>query len=387
MDSAKFYLDLKSYDDFQQITNSEHCKSVPDDWAVFITDVKGSTKAIEAGRYKDVNTIGAASIVCAQNAMPGVDFPYVFGGDGATMLIPPEHIESVKKELVALKSLSESQFNLQLRVGMIMMSEVKAAGGEVLVSKYEFVTNRYLAIFRGGGLTVAEEKIKKENEKYEVNLDIDVPANLDGLSCRWQPIPNKRGHILSFLVAAREVNKLDVYGDILTKMNEIMGGKLEDANPVNLENLTYKSVQQCVDDEKRYQQKGFFARFVEILIAVWIFKLKLPNWGFDAKHYKKSLRAHSDYRKFDDMLRMIIDCSDEQYDQIDKYLKDLHDQGIIFYGLFTASNALMTCYVEGLTDGNHIHFIDGGNGGYAMAAKQLKQQIQEASNEERAKAA
>ncbi len=28
---------------------------MPDDWYVAITDVKGSTKAIEAGRYKDVN--------------------------------------------------------------------------------------------------------------------------------------------------------------------------------------------------------------------------------------------------------------------------------------------------------------------------------------------
>jgi hypothetical protein len=26
-------------------------------------------------------------------------------------------------------------------------------------------------------------------------------------------------------------------------------------------------------------------------------------------------------------------------------------------------------------DGQHIHFIDGGNGGYAMAAKELKRQL------------
>ena len=35
----------------------------------------------------------------------------------------------------------------------------------------------------------------------------------------------------------------------------------------------------------------------------------------------------------------------------------------------------MTCYVNGLEDGQHIHFIDGGDGGYAVAAKQLKQQL------------
>jgi len=35
----------------------------------------------------------------------------------------------------------------------------------------------------------------------------------------------------------------------------------------------------------------------------------------------------------------------------------------------------MTCYFHGPEDGQHIHFIDGGDGGYAMAAKQLKAQL------------
>ena len=34
----------------------------------------------------------------------------------------------------------------------------------------------------------------------------------------------------------------------------------------------------------------------------------------------------------------------------------------------------MTCFVDGLSDGKHIHFIDGGDGGYAMAAMKLKAQ-------------
>ena len=39
--------------------------------------------------------------------------------------------------------------------------------------------------------------------------------------------------------------------------------------------------------------------------------------------------------------------------------------------------ALMTCYVANLKPTQHIHFFDGGDGGYAMAAKQLKGQINE----------
>ena len=37
----------------------------------------------------------------------------------------------------------------------------------------------------------------------------------------------------------------------------------------------------------------------------------------------------------------------------------------------------MTCYVPSFSDGKHVHFIDGGDGGYAIAAKQLKQQMKD----------
>jgi hypothetical protein len=33
----------------------------------------------------------------------------------------------------------------------------------------------------------------------------------------------------------------------------------------------------------------------------------------------------------------------------------------------------MTCFVSGFGDGQHIHFIDGDDGGYAIAAKALKE--------------
>ena len=52
-----------------------------------VTDVKGATVSIEARRYKDVHTLGAATITAIQNVMGGTALPFVFGGDGATALI------------------------------------------------------------------------------------------------------------------------------------------------------------------------------------------------------------------------------------------------------------------------------------------------------------
>jgi hypothetical protein len=82
--------------------------------------------------------------------------------------------------------------------------------------------------------------------------------------------------------------------------------------------------------------------------------------------------AHSDYRKFADSLRMVIDCSTREADGIEKLLIFARDRGAIDFGLHRASSALMTCFVSNTDDGGHVHFIDGADGGYTLAAQQLK---------------
>jgi hypothetical protein len=96
---------------------------------------------------------------------------------------------------------------------------------------------------------------------------------------------------------------------------------------------------------------------------------------FKAAHYRQALRAHSDHRKFDDTLRMVLDCSDAQAEAIRTYLEERRVRGELCYGIHLSETALMTCYFQDAKDGQHIHFIDGGDGGYAMAAKQLKRQL------------
>ena len=64
-------------------------------------------------------------------------------------------------------------------------------------------------------------------------------------------------------------------------------------------------------------------------------------------------------------------------DHIESILAAARRQNLIDYGLHRASAALMTCFVSSTEDGKHVHFIDGADGGYALAAQQLKAQIAE----------
>ena len=55
-----------------------------------------------------------------------------------------------------------------------------------------------------------------------------------------------------------------------------------------------------------------------------------------------------------------------------EHLKDCAAEGIVRYGTHRQDAAMMTCFTPSPTNSNHVHFIDGALGGYAMAASALK---------------
>ena len=74
---------------------------------------------------------------------------------------------------------------------------------------------------------------------------------------------------------------------------------------------------------------------------------------------------------------MILDCPVETAAAIESFFDDLHDQGKVAFGVHRSEHALMTCLVFSLTKGEHVHFVDGSDGGFTAAAVQLKAQLKE----------
>ncbi|MFI5362905.1 MAG: DUF3095 family protein [Elusimicrobiota bacterium] len=380
MDSNRFYEDLPAFSDFKEVTGDEPFKPLPADWKVIVADIEGSTQAIESGRYKEVNTIGAATIAAAQNAMGRRDFPFVFGGDGSTLVIPPASFEKVAEALDGVRTLAREKFRMTLRVGAVEAAELYAEGLIVEVAKFELFAGKTIASFRGGGLTTAEAKIKGAPTRYAVALLPHHRSDLTGLSCRWKPIRSERGIVLAILIAARDKHgSKAVYDEVLKRLDAILNGDSVSANPVHASTMEYKSVWENLAGERLYHQNpfslSFLSRAVGILASVLIFKWGMPSPAFDPKKYAESMSAHSDFRKFDDMLRMVVDCSADQAASIRGFLEDLRARGKVCFGLHESTAALMTCFIYDVKDGRHIHFVDGDNGGYAMAAKQLKAQL------------
>ena len=106
------------------------------------------------------------------------------------------------------------------------------------------------------------------------------------------------------------------------------------------------------------------------------FKLGFHVGSFDPKEYIEAQIMNTDYRKLDDTLRMILDCTVEQGTAIRNCLESYRVSGKIFFGIHESNTAIMTCLVFSSTSGEHVHFMDGGDGGYAIAARELKAQMQ-----------
>src|SRR5215510_13597418 len=84
-----FYGTIPVFRGFGRLMDPKLYSPLPDDWSVGVADIVESTKAIAAQRYKAVNMAGASVVAAVTNALEGREFPFVFGGDGASFAVAP----------------------------------------------------------------------------------------------------------------------------------------------------------------------------------------------------------------------------------------------------------------------------------------------------------
>lgn len=363
----------------QDITDNSYYKDVPDDWFIALTDVRGSTVAIENGRYKDVNAVAAASISAMLNVVEGADIPYVFGGDGASMLIPPEYYDRAAESLAAARILARDYFELDLRVGIVPVRDVIVEGFKLRVAKLHNSDNFQQAIFKGGGLAHAEFLFKHpiRGERYAIKFDGVPNGNFEGFECRWNAIPSSADETVSILVNAVAGDEDDhgrVYDEVLTQINRIYGNR-ETRHPISIKNmhLAMNPKKLVIEAKIRYQDISL-SRLLKMLkgtmMAAFAIHFKIGRWG----EYKQIFLDSTDHEKFDDALRMTISGSEAQREQLNAYLMEQYQRGRLAFGIHVSTHALVTCIVFDYF-GRQVHFVDAADGGYAIAAKQMKAQL------------
>lgn len=379
--SDDFYRTAPTFRDFRLVADELSFSSLPGDWLIGVADVEQSTKAIQENRYKAVNMAGAAVIAAVANAVGGRDFPFVFGGDGASFAVSPADAGIARQALAETAAWVREDLDLTLRVGMVSVGEIRRNGHDVRVGRYAVSDNISIAMFSGGGVAWADAAMKRD--------EISVPRapagarpDLSGLSCRFEQFPTQYGQILSVLVLPADISRMSAFRAVVKQIISMVEGSSECARPAAREAMQLKWPPQGCDLEalasRNAGESTSVARlkvYARTFLYFLIMRFNLRVGSFVPRKYLSEVVANSDFRKFDDALRMIVDCSPGMAQKIEDTLAAAARERHIRYGCHREDAAIMTCFTPSPSQPSHVHFIDGAQGGYALAAAALKQRL------------
>jgi hypothetical protein len=237
------------------------------------------------------------------------------------------------------------------------------------------------AMFSGGGLAWADRRMKA-GEFAVAPATPGTRPDLSGLSCRWDDLPSARGTILSVVVAPVHAGDPAFDGFVRGLLDEL------DANPDAAQPVPERAPggvswpPRGLELEARASRRPGEALVrsrarvaITTLVAYVVLRFGLRAGAFDPARYRRELVANSDFRKYDDALRMTLDCTPAVADSLERRLAQAAAAEILRYGMHRQATALMTCLVPSSAGSDHLHFIDGAGGGYALAAKQLKDRM------------
>jgi hypothetical protein len=388
VDSVNFYRRLPAMLSFAEATDGRVHADVPEDWWIVIADVIGSTQAIEAGAYKNVNTVGVACIAAVTNVDRGLELPFVFGGDGATFAVPDVLRERVTVALRAAQQMAREAFGLSLRVGLIRVGELAGQDFRVRLGKVRLSPHVMQPVLLGLGWAEAEQRVKAIDAPGVLMVhehDGPAQASFEGFECRWQGVPSFHDHKLSLLVAATsgdaETN-LDTYQRVFRQIQSIYGDVAQ-YHPLRADRMRMTLNPRLLSHEWRvragqsglWRRGGYFLQMLfQNLAGMFLFARKLDTEAVQWTRYRSDMVDNSDFRKFDGILRMVIDAGEQQTAQLQQFLEAEYRRGRLAYGMHKSREALVTCLIQSY-NGDHQHFVDGSDGGYALAARKLKARL------------
>ena len=387
MTSERFYADLPVITDFDAVTLAGSYAPLPDDWHVALCDVRNSTAAVAAGKYKNVNTVGAAAITAVLNAAGDLDIPFSFEGDGCVLCVPPRLLEDTRAALAKTQGIAADAFGLELRIATVPVARIREAGYAVRIARYRVSEHYVQAVFAGGGIAYADSLIKNPDaaHRYEITPGSVVPrGSHDGLECRWQDIPSRHGETVSLMVRARDPDAgraAAMYREVIAKVREVYGD--DDAcHPLSVPELAMSLSGERLGNEVGVRAAGgSFARWLAlmrvrmiVLLGWFLMKFGIRTAETDWGRYKETLVRNSDVRKLVDVYRQILAGNERQRTALAAWLELRYARGELIYGLHVTDRAHMTCLVFNYA-GKHLHFIDGADGGLFLAAREFKERL------------
>jgi hypothetical protein len=374
-------MSLPAITDFAREANDpRHYEALGRDWFLAVADVEASTVLAGAGRDRDVNFVaGAAVAVLTRVATKPPDMTACqFGGDGAIAAVSPDCETATRAALAALAHWAKTEIDVPLRVGLVPVASLADAGHEIRAALQDFGNGNVFGQFLGDGVMAADAWVKADGKWRIAPAPGELPG-IEGLSCRWQPVPATRGSVMCVIVdpapgdagRAALARLSAAFERIVPGMTAAPLGDGERLQPKGLPGA------RALQVEMRAQPRGkrlarLFAALGGMAILKFVHALGGKLGRVDTNLYRHAMAERSDYRKLAGGPRFVLDVTDAEAAAIEAELAREEAEGAIVYGTSRAAATTITCLVGDFLADRHIHFVDGDGLGFWRAASVLK---------------
>lgn len=376
----------------QLLEDKEAFESVPLDWYLIMTDIVNSTGYFKAEQYQEINLVAVSSVSVVLNVARRHKtlVPFIYGGDGATIIVPGAILADAKSRLATLRSNAKKRFGMDLRISIIPVSVVEEAGFPIKLAKH-FISSHYnQAVFLGEGIRYAESLMKQAPEYLLPEKTKHRPIDLSGLECEWNALfpPRAGDEVVSLIVMPLgEREPEEVFRDVLDKLDSVYG-PFEERHPIHPRTLSPTTNLKTILHASHLKYGHVRPLYLARTFLHGIFKYFLLSMKASLHKVTQSLptdmSTSSDTLKVDNTLKTVFAGTPESRKEFTKWLNAKEKEGDFVYGLVTSEASVMTCYIKE-SENMHIRFLDGFGGGYTLASIDLKKKLKRINAQKNAK--
>ncbi|MDA9121375.1 DUF3095 family protein [Flavobacteriales bacterium] len=357
--------------DIDNLADISRYQKINDNEILILADIENSTEAVANGAYKNINISTTQCIAALRKTCKSV-CKIQHGGDGFVLVTPIDNLIKIAGVMISMRQQILEDFSLNMRCAIWNSSELDNLGVNLHYSSFTFDGGNPQWQFHSNNLGKLE-RLMRDGVNSVYKRSAKENPDLSGFRCDFVPISKEGGWFGCFIIDFSQTEMTERFISI-RKISELIGSisHNETICPIDVQDLIWQTdrveLAKLTERTAHYRYRlnfDFIFRFFNRFGLHWN-----ERWGSLLFNKLHKLPLSLDFIKYDGQLKFIVCVPDDRKSDFSQELNTLSNYHHFTVGSHWSSRAVITCSVDS-KDGN-LHFIDGEDGGFTLASKQLK---------------